>query len=117
VDDESGLRRGRRTRYRPLDWWRLERVEYGRGKELAEIKKIITLPKEPVKPLAGRKKGSRKPISRAKSRTAVSEEIDPEGLQEARRERWNPEEGWDKATEPDVQVKDAETGKEVLRRE
>jgi len=29
-DDDSGLRRGQRKRYKPLEWWRLEKVVYGR---------------------------------------------------------------------------------------
>jgi centromere protein C len=126
IDEDTGLRRGRRTRYRPLDWWRLERVEYGPGKGLAEIKKIITLPKPPVKTLGGRKRAgngnTRKPPSstqekgeervdkgkgkgKGKSREE-SEDIDPDVLEAARMERWNPEEGWDHDTKEKVVVWD-----------
>jgi centromere protein C len=122
-DEQSGLRRGRRTRYRPLDWWRLERVEYGPGKHLAEVKKIITLPKEPPKPLGGKRRaGSRKPASRAKSRAKSrasddENDVDPDVLEQARMERWNPEEGWDKDTKADCSVYDTVAKMDVIRSE
>lgn len=103
--DERGLRRGKRKRYRPLDWWRLEKVEYGRGKALAEIKRIITLPKEPVQPLGAKKRVTK----RAKSKPAEAAAAGKKGF--------NPEEGWDAKTEPEGVVQDWVTRVDIRRRE
>lgn len=111
--DERGLRRGKRKRYRPLDWWRLEKVEYGRGKAMAEIKRIITLPKQPVQQLGAKKRGaatkrvkSKAPESSAGRKKSVA--ADPD---------LNPEQGWDRETEPEGVVQDFVTKMELRRRE
>ncbi|EIN07013.1 hypothetical protein PUNSTDRAFT_135711 [Punctularia strigosozonata HHB-11173 SS5] len=122
-DEQPGLRRGKRVRYAPLEWWRLERVEYGaqresQGGQVAEIKAIVRIPQEEPQPLgAKRKKGKRaasmRPRPRSKSQSkAVDEEQELEDLAED----FNPEEGWDDKTEPYGVVKDWDTGDEVERR-
>jgi centromere protein C len=120
--DDQGLRRGRRKRYAPLEWWRLERVEYGRGKELAEIKRIVRLPKEPTRTLGAKKRGlssSQKPRSRSgRGGTAGAGDggVDEDLLEEAERRTYNPEEGWDANTRPDGVVVDFVTQEEIDRR-
>ncbi|KZT23972.1 hypothetical protein NEOLEDRAFT_1068473 [Neolentinus lepideus HHB14362 ss-1] len=111
--DHDGVRRSRRVRYGPLDWWRLEKVVYGRRENgvtyVPHIKEIIRLPKEPVQLLgaAGRKARKRR-TSRAKSGTADPE---PEEVPNP-----NPEEGWDDQTEPKGTTVDYVTKQEVERR-
>ncbi|EIM89667.1 uncharacterized protein STEHIDRAFT_166024 [Stereum hirsutum FP-91666 SS1] len=108
--DESGLRRGTRRRYAPLDWWRLEKVVYGRRDSgvtlVPTIKDIIRIPKEPPQPLskAGRKRGG---STRAKSKTADGGEVVTV---------WNPEEGWDDETEQNGIVLEWGSGVPVQRR-
>lgn len=113
--DEHGLRRGRRKRYRPLEWWRLEKVEYGRGKALAEIKRIITLPKEAAQPLGAKKRGAaankRQKSKAPDSTTGKRKSAAPAGAP------LNPEEGWDANTEPEGVVLDYVTKQELRRRE
>ncbi|EPQ57776.1 hypothetical protein GLOTRDRAFT_136648 [Gloeophyllum trabeum ATCC 11539] len=113
--EHPGVRRSRRVRYGPLEWWRLEKVVYGRRDSgvtyVPHIKEIIRLPKEPVQPLgkAGRK-GRKKTRegSRAKTGTAEPEvEVVPAP---------NPEEGWDDQTEPKGIILDYVTKQEVERR-
>lgn len=70
-------------RYAPLDWWRCEKVVYGRreaGEQLVPtIKEIRRIPKEETKPLGAkhRRKRSKKPELVL-----------------------DPEEGWDDTTQP-----------------
>ncbi|TFK46651.1 hypothetical protein OE88DRAFT_1707180 [Heliocybe sulcata] len=112
--EHDGVRRSRRVRYGPLDWWRCEKVVYGRRENgvtfVPHIKEIIRLPKEPVKLLgaAGRKGGKRRAASRAKSGTAEPE------LEEVPNP--NPEEGWDDQTDPKGMIVDYITRQEVERR-
>lgn len=108
--DQSGLRRGTRRRYAPLEWWRLEKVVYGRRDSgvtlVPTIKDIIRIPKEPPQPLgkAGRKRGG---STRAKSKTADGGAVVTV---------WNPEEGWDDETEQNGIVLEWGSGEPVQRR-
>ncbi|KAL0575895.1 mitotic fidelity of chromosome transmission-related protein [Marasmius crinis-equi] len=80
----EGVRRSQRKTYKPLQYWRNEKVVYGRptrtnGQILVpHIREIIRIPEEAAEPLAGKK---RKRATRSRSRAP-----DPDG---------NPEEGWD----------------------
>lgn len=94
-------------RYAPLDWWRCEKVVYGRresGQQLVPtIKEIRRIPKEESEPLGA--KHRRKRTFRSKSKTA-----EPEGLV------YNPEDGWDDETEPRGIILEYPSGKEIEKR-
>ena len=115
-ENPQGLRRGRRYRYPPLDWWRLEKVVYGAdpdddqgdgngddGKQavtlVPPIKAILRVPQDPVEPLG----------KKHKKRRGKSVTVDPESVP-------FPEAGWDKDTEAIGHVLDFATMKEVRRR-
>ncbi|PCH37933.1 hypothetical protein WOLCODRAFT_161168 [Wolfiporia cocos MD-104 SS10] len=108
----DGLRRGTRSRYAPLEWWRCEKVVYGRRESgvsfVPTIKEIRRIPKEEPQPLGGR---HRRPRARSKSKTVgPAARMASEGLV------FDPEEGWDDETEPEGIVLDYERGKEIERR-
>ena len=110
TEDDNGLRRSHRMRYRPLEWWRCEKVVYGRrdsGVSLVPtIKEIRRLPKEDVKPL-GKQKRRRTTRSKSQSVTLESElEL-----------HYNPEDGWDDETEPTGVVLQYPTDQEVSQRQ
>ncbi|KAI0093782.1 Mif2/CENP-C like-domain-containing protein [Irpex rosettiformis] len=109
-EDEDGLRRGKRMRYKPLEWWRCEKVVYGRRDSgtsyVPTIKEIRRLPKEEVKPLGGKHRRKRPPRSKSHSVT-----VEPGIL-----ERYNPEEGWDDDTDPMGVVLQYPTDQEVTQR-
>ncbi|KAJ7087547.1 Mif2/CENP-C like-domain-containing protein [Mycena belliarum] len=117
-DIPAGVRRSRRVPYAPLDWWRLERVEYGgRDPEGAPIlcptiKAIIRIPQEPVVPLG---KHARRGIKKRARSTPAAEKI-VEKIVEVPVVPVDPEEGWDDDTEPNALVKGYPDGKEVMRR-
>lgn len=75
-------------RYAPLDWWRCEKVVYGRRESgeqyVPTIKEIRRIPKEEIKPLGA--KHRRKRTKRDQEDT-IKEEI-----------VFDPEEGWDRIT-------------------
>ncbi|KAF8559843.1 hypothetical protein OG21DRAFT_1503063 [Imleria badia] len=102
----EGVRRGLRHRYGPLDWWRQERVVYGRRDSdvilVPQIKEIIRIPQEPVKPLGKAGKRKRGAGTRSKSK--------------GRDTPFNPEEGWDENTPTNATVIDYATQEEVSRR-
>ncbi|THH12011.1 hypothetical protein EW145_g281 [Phellinidium pouzarii] len=111
----DGVRRGTRTRYKPLDWWRCEKVVYGRRESgvsmVPVIKDIIRLPKEIAQPLTTVKRArSSKPRSRSKPKD------NGEDMQETEMVVFNPEDGWDDQTDPHGIVLDYQTGQEVQRR-
>lgn len=110
-EDENGLRRGKRMRYKPLDWWRCEKVVYGRRDSgtsyVPTIKEIRRLPKEEVQPLGAKHKRKRPPRSKSQSVT-----VEPGVL-----EKYNPEEGWDDDTDPMGVVLQYPTDQEVTQRE
>ncbi|WVN87138.1 uncharacterized protein L203_102314 [Cryptococcus depauperatus CBS 7841] len=93
-------RRSGRQHYRPLDWWRGEKVEYARGHGLAVIKEIVTIPEEPIEPLASRR--------RKGGRAASTNEGADEAKKRKRGKDPNDETGWDDLTEPAGLVLDVE---------
>ncbi|KAF8479323.1 Mif2/CENP-C like-domain-containing protein [Russula ochroleuca] len=106
-ENTTGLRRGKRLRYEPLEWWRCEKVVYGRrdsGKMtyVPTIKEIVRIPKDPPKPL-----GTTHKTKRGTSRRIKTEEPSTD---------YNPEEGWDDKTATNGTVIDWFTGNEVSRR-
>lgn len=109
--DDSGLRRGARVRYAPLDWWRNEKVVYGRRGSggtclVPSIKEIRRIPKEDPVPLGkNARKRSRPPRSMSKT-----VEVEEEDLM------LNPEEGWDDDTQADAPIVKFITGEEVVTR-
>jgi centromere protein C len=103
-ENTTGLRRGKRLRYEPLEWWRCEKVVYGRrdpGKVsyVPTIKEIVRIPKDLPKPLGGGHK-----IKRHSTRSKTEETV------------VNPEDGWDDKTATNGVVIDWFTGNEVSRR-
>ncbi|KAA1469273.1 hypothetical protein DENSPDRAFT_834848 [Dentipellis sp. KUC8613] len=107
-DNSDGLRRGKRIRYAPLEWWRQEKVVYGRRESgisfVPTIKAIVRIPKEAPQPL-GKNGKRKKSVPRGKSKTADAEAM-----------VFNPEEGWDDETETNGVVTDWVTGEEIERR-
>ena len=115
-ENPQGLRRSRRYRDPPLEWWRLEKVVYGaeygddqdedRADEgqkavtlVPPIKAIIRVPQDPIEPLG----------KKHKKRRGKSVTVDPESIS-------FPEAGWDKGTEAIGRVLDYTTNQEVKRR-
>lgn len=117
--DVDGLRRSKRRHYPPLEYWRQEKVVWGRrenGRSVVPvIKEIITIPKPVPEPLRGKKRkraGTHAP--RSKSRTAAS----PNLVEEVRVvEVDNPELGWDNNTHSNGIILDWYSKTEVERRE
>ena len=89
-----------------MEWWRQERVVYGRRDSglvlVPQIKEIIRLPQEPIKPLGKAGKRKRGTSVRGKSK--------------GRDTPFNPEEGWDENTPTNATVIDYDTQEEVSRR-
>jgi centromere protein C len=113
------VQRSRRVPYPPLDWWRLEKVEYSRDPDSGgdpilcpAIKAIIRIPKEPVIPLGNHGKANKRATSAP--RGPVEKII--EKVIEVPVEVSNPEEGWDDETEVDAIVNDFGTNTQVSRR-
>ncbi|KAL4067832.1 Mif2/CENP-C like-domain-containing protein [Scleroderma yunnanense] len=104
----EGVRRGRRHRYKPLEWWRQEKVVYGRRESgltlVPQIKEIIRIPKEPPTLLG--KAGKRKRGSSVRAKSKIREVASP----------INPEEGWDDNTPAEGIVLDFLTQEPVRRR-
>ncbi|KAH9852741.1 Mif2/CENP-C like-domain-containing protein [Lenzites betulinus] len=106
----DGVRRSKRMRYSPLDWWRLEKVVYGRRESgtslVPSIKEIHRIPQIKPEPLGAKK---RKGGHRKQSRT-----VEPEAQQVI---AYDPEGGWDDETDPYCNVLDyGEGGRESTRR-
>ena len=58
--DFSGPRRSTRFRYKPLEWWRGEKVRYGRGDPgkisyVPSITEIVRIPQDPIQPVKRRR--------------------------------------------------------------
>lgn len=106
----DGVRRSKRHRYAPLDWWRNEKVVYGRSNSgnslVPTIREIRRLPQEPPKPL-GKNKRKRSTAPRGKSTAANDDDVVV----------LNPEEGWDDTTSPELEVLNFETGEPEIRSE
>ncbi|KAK7467237.1 mitotic fidelity of chromosome transmission-related protein, variant 2 [Stygiomarasmius scandens] len=104
-----GTRRSSRKVYKPLEYWRNERVVYGRPNNghilVPHIKEIIRIPEEPKAPLGTNKR------KRGRSKT-----VQPRDGSVARVQS-NPEEGWDDKTPEKSFVIDWKTKTEVEKRE
>lgn len=85
------MRKSARERYKPLEWWRGEKLVYGRSEDTASkilvppIREILRIPREDPLPLVKRKKGA----TRARRRGAKVASALP---------ALNPDEGWDEDT-------------------
>ncbi|KAI9454332.1 hypothetical protein F5148DRAFT_985149, partial [Russula earlei] len=91
----------------PLEWWRCEKVVYGRrdtGKRtyVPTIKEIVRIPKNPTKPFGIAHKSKRGGSHRKRTEKLATEH--------------DPEEGWDDKTPTNGVVVDWFTGNEVSRR-
>ena len=108
-----GVRRSQREHYRPLEYWRGEKLVYGRTSHsgpilVPQIKEIIRIPKEVAVPLGTkRKRGS----TRARSQSKAVEGVIPPALPVV-----DPEEGWDDNTDPKCTVIHFTSKEEVERR-
>lgn len=114
----EGVRKSAREHYKPLEWWRGEKLVYGRTRGqsatnglvlVPPIREIVRIPKEEPMPLgAKRKRGAR---GRSKSKAADDAEVKYVEMPET-----NPEEGWDDETDPQCVVLDFPSREEVMRR-
>ena len=116
-EPRAGVRRSQREHYKPLEYWRGEKLVYGRTHHsgpilVPQIKEIIRIPKEVPVPLrAKRKRGaSTRARSQSKTLTAVEDPIPP-ALPVV-----DPEAGWDDDTEAKCTVIHFTTREEVDRR-
>ena len=105
---QDGVRRSKRERYKPLEWWRGEKVVYGRTQSsgpilVPTIKEILRIPVKKPLSLGHKRRG----YSRARSKTT------DEKLTMA---VYNPEEGWDDTTDPFGEVYDLDKQALVVRR-
>ncbi|KXN91457.1 Centromere protein 3 [Leucoagaricus sp. SymC.cos] len=104
----EGTRRSKRERFKPLEWWRGEKVVYGRTNTsgpilVPNIKEIRRIPVDKPEPLGQRRRG----YNRARSKTA-DDKLAPAV--------YNPEDGWDDATDPFGEVYDLDKQALVVRR-
>ncbi|KAH9482624.1 Inner kinetochore subunit cnp3 [Psilocybe cubensis] len=112
----EGVRRSQREHIRPLEYWRGEKVVYGRTTHsgpvlVPPIKEILRIPKEDALPLgAKRKRGSTRPRSRSRAVDHHENSIPPALAVH------NPEEGWDDDTSAICTVLHFTTKDEVERR-
>jgi centromere protein C len=95
----EGIRKSRRERFAPLEYWRGEKVVYGRTESsgpilVPTIKEIRRIPSEPPVPLGINKK-----------------------KRKYKKNSTNPEQGWDDDTLPNGEVYDMERHCVVERRE
>jgi centromere protein C len=116
-EPRQGVRRSQREHYRPLEYWRGERLVYGRTHNsgsilVPQIKEIIRIPKEiPVPFGVKRKRSTTRQRSHSRTLEAVEGAIPP-ALPVV-----NPEEGWDDQTEAKCTVIHFSTKEEVERRQ
>ncbi|ORX96486.1 hypothetical protein K493DRAFT_19557 [Basidiobolus meristosporus CBS 931.73] len=77
LSEEEGVRRSGRTRVKPLDYWRNERIVYGRRKSgqnvVPVVKEIVTVPEEQF---LHPKKAKRRPAAKKGRRIDVEEDDD-----------------------------------------
>ncbi|KAK7047302.1 mitotic fidelity of chromosome transmission-related protein [Paramarasmius palmivorus] len=91
----EGVRRSQRATYKPLQYWRNEKVVYGRPKTqkgqilVPHIKEIIRIPEDPVEPFSKKRKRSTRSRSRVPAASATPAPHDPDDF---------PEKGWDDDT-------------------
>lgn len=95
------MRRSGRTHMAPLEYWRGEKVAYGRGHGLAEVKEVIRLQPE-VRPSLSKSRAARARSGSEKPKRQVTE--DKENF-----------EGWDDNTDPVGHVTEFATGKDIQR--
>jgi centromere protein C len=112
----EGVRKSVREHYKPLEWWRGEKLVYGRPRGhssssglvlVPPIREIIRIPKEPPEPLGGK----RKRAGRGRSKSKVAEEMQVKIVPVE-----NPEDGWDDETDPYCTVLNYPANDEVVRR-
>ncbi|KAH7107638.1 Mif2/CENP-C like-domain-containing protein [Auriculariales sp. MPI-PUGE-AT-0066] len=121
VDDdeaeERGLRRGTRQRFAPLDFWRLEKVVYGRPDQgqavVPVIKEVIRRPETPPK-TRPRGKPAKAAAKKSKSKKSKTDDTDVSGSE--RDATPSHEKGLDDHTDPNGEVRDYITGDVVRRR-
>ncbi|KZS92465.1 hypothetical protein SISNIDRAFT_455662 [Sistotremastrum niveocremeum HHB9708] len=117
-EETEGLRRGKRLRYAPLEYWRCEKVVYGRresGRHVVPIiKEIVRLPKEEPAPISNKPRSKRGPSSRRSQSVTKGHDDDEREVIHIPAEV--PEAGWDEKTEPYGVVLDYTSGVEVKRR-
>lgn len=130
--NEHGLRRGRRHRIRPLDWWRGERALYGRdgmgadsdrplmpfGLVAPVLREVIRVPRAPGEgTFSGMRRAKTQPGTYAHpGRPLGSRNFASQAEREVPARTPHPEDGWDEATDPIGRVYDAEQGTEVPMR-
>ena len=144
LHSQNGLRRGRRHRIPPLDWWRGERALYGRANDeepssndapnseglvAPVLKEVVRVPRAPgegtfsgmrrfrPKP-AGYPGPGRPPGVRnfVPRGASAGAESDEDGAGAGVYRVRHPEDGWDRDTEPFGRVMDADRGVEVPMR-
>lgn len=96
-------------RYEPLEWWRCEKVVYGRRDPskktyVPTIKEIVRIPKDEPKPLGVAAHKAKRGTSHRRKTTEEPATVH------------DPEEGWDEKTPTNGVVIDWFTGNEVSRR-
>ncbi|KAG8959836.1 hypothetical protein FRC05_007309 [Tulasnella sp. 425] len=108
-DDDTGLRRGKRQRYAPLQWWRGEHAVVRRPRPDEPpvlISEIVRIPEAQPEPLSKkhRRRGTTKPPSCRNERNNSKQA-----------EVWveSPDEGWDTETEQNAMVIDYDTKQEM----
>lgn len=107
---------------KPLEYWRNEKVIYGRSDEGVEhvpiMKGVIRYPQEPPEPLGSVASRKRKRNARSQSRAASqSAPREPLSVKREDADLNPPELGWDQDTEAMGTVIDFSTQEEVDRRE
>ncbi|KAF8237718.1 hypothetical protein L208DRAFT_1375521 [Tricholoma matsutake] len=116
-DVREGVRKSTREHYKPLEWWRGEKLVYGRPRGhssnsglvlVPPIREIIRIPKEEPEPLGSKRKRNG---GRGRSKSKATEEVQVKMVPVD-----NPEEGWDDETDPYCTVLDYPTREEVRRR-
>ncbi|KIO28010.1 hypothetical protein M407DRAFT_72414, partial [Tulasnella calospora MUT 4182] len=101
------LRRGKRQRFAPLQWWRGEHAVVRRPRAgeapVPIISEIVRIPQERPEPLSkkNRRRGTTKPPSSRNNSKHAEVYVD------------NPDEGWDAETEQNALVIDYETKEEI----
>ena len=95
------MRRSGRTHMAPLEYWRGEKVAYGRGHGLAEVKEVIRLQPD-IRPSLSKSRAARARSQSEKPKRQVAE--DKENF-----------EGWDDNTDPVGHVTEYLTRKDIQR--
>ena len=117
LDVREGVRKSVREHYKPLEWWRGEKLVYGRPRGhssnngiilVPPIREIIRIPKEPPQTLGSKRKRTG---GRGRSKSKVDDEVEVKLVPVE-----NPEEGWDDETDPHCAVLDYPVNEEVMRR-